>query len=240
MTKHLIAFPGHLLVKKSIEKVLDSLESVYHNEKNHDKLILTLKHEEPLDGLIFTILSQNTNDKNRDAAFAKLKSNWNDWESVANLNPEELADAIRVAGLSSIKSERIIFILKKVKHDFEEYSLFALKNKEIDYVREYLRKLPGVGPKTISCLMLFDLGLPSFPVDTHISRVCKRLGFVPESSKKSIKPEEISLFMEHNVPQERYLGTHINIIEHGRSICKAQKPNCKMCTVKDYCPFSLS
>jgi len=235
MKKHLIAFPGDLSVNELIGKVLDILESVYHNESNHNKLLLMMRHEEPLDGLIHTILSQNTNDKNRDAAYANLKNNWNNWESVAKLKPEELADCIRTAGLSSTKSERIIFILNKIKHDYGEYSLLALKNKEADYVREYLGSLPGIGPKTVSCVMLFDLGLPSFPVDTHISRVCKRLGAVPESRKKNIAPEEISVFMENIVPVERYLGAHVNIIEHGRNTCKAIKANCKMCSVKDYC-----
>ena len=240
MKKHLTVSPGHRLVNESIKKALDLLESVYHNEENHVELLLKLKHEEPLDGLVFTILSQNTNDKNRDAAFTRLKSNWDNWESVAELKPEELADCIKVAGLSATKSERIIFILRTIKNDFGEYSLKALRDKEIDYVREYLRVLPGIGPKTISCLMLFDLGLPSFPVDTHIARICKRLGFVPESTKKNITPEEISVFMEHNVPQGRFLGAHVNIIEHGRNVCKAQKPNCKICIVKDCCLFYSS
>ncbi|MCL1940481.1 MAG: endonuclease III [Synergistaceae bacterium] len=227
-------------IKLRIKKALDSLEKIYHNESNHDKLLLQIRHEEPLDGLVLTILSQNTNDKNRDAAFGNLKSKWKKWESVAGLECGELADCIRTAGLSAIKSERIIFILKKIKSDFGEYSLKALKNKKIGHVREYLSSLPGIGPKTIACVMLFDLGLPSFPVDTHISRICKRLGFVPESTKKNVTPEEISVFMERNVPESRYLGSHVNIIEHGRSICKAQRPNCEICPVKDDCPFCLS
>ena len=235
MKKHLTAFPGHLSVKRRIEGVLDSLENIYHNERNHDELLLRVRHEEPLDGLVLTILSQNTNDKNRDAAFKNLKSKWTDWESAACATREELADSIRVAGLSPTKSERIIFILKKIKSDFGEYSLKNLKNKEIGYVKEYLSSLPGIGPKTIACVTLFDLGLPSFPADTHISRVCKRLGFVPQSSKKNITPEEIGVFMEQNVPEERFLGSHVNIIEHGRNVCKAQRPNCEICLVKDDC-----
>ena len=223
------------IVTLRIKRVLDSLESIYHNEKNHDELLLQVRHDEPLDGLMLTILSQNTNDKNRDAAFRNLKSNWNDWESAAGATCEELADSIRTAGLSSTKSERIIFILKKIKCDFGEYSLNALKNKEIDHVREYLSSLPGVWAKTISCVMLFDFGLPSFPVDTHISRVCKRLGFVPQSSRKNVTPEEISIFMERNVLKERYLGSHVNIIEHGRNICNAQRPNCEACLIKEDC-----
>jgi endonuclease-3 len=223
-------------MKYKIKYTLDILESIYHNEENCDKLLVQIRHEEPLDGLIHTILSQNTNDKNRDAAFAKLKSIWNNWESVAAATPEELADTIRTAGLSSIKSERIIFLLKKIKCDFGEYSLKSLKNKNIEHVKEYLKSFPGIGPKTISCVMLFEFGLPSFPVDTHISRVCKRLGFVPTSSKKNITPEEISIFMESNVPKTRYLGSHVNIIEHGRNTCKAQKPNCKACKTSDCCP----
>jgi endonuclease-3 len=226
--------------KQRIKKALDSLESIYHNERDHDKLLLEVRHEEPLDGLILTILSQNTNDRNRDAAFEKLKSKWNNWESVAALKPEELAESIRVAGLSSTKSERIIFILKRIKTDFGEYSLKLLRNKERDCVREYLSSFKGIGPKTISCVMLFELGLPSFPVDTHITRVCKRLGFLPESPKKNITPEEISIFMEYNMQSERFLGGHVNIIEHGRNTCKAQKPNCGACIINSDCPFYLS
>jgi len=253
MKKHLTASHGDRLASRGelcspvfykvtdrIEIILDSFESIYHNEKNEDELLLSVRHEEPLDGLVLTILSQNTNDKNRDAAYTKLKSSWSNWEAVAKLRPEELADCIRTAGLSSTKSERIIFILNKIKHDFGEYSLQVLKNKDSEYVREYLKELPGIGPKTIACVMLFDLGLPSFPVDTHISRVCKRLGFVPQSTKKNITPEEISVFMENNVPKERYLGAHVNIIEHGRNTCKAQRPNCISCSITNHCPFYSS
>lgn len=225
-------------LRDKITEVLDILEGVFHCERDEAKLVELMRHEEPLDGLVLTILSQNTNDRNRDSAFVNLKSKWSSWEEVSKVDRSDLADSIRTAGLSVTKSERIIFILNKIKADFGDYSLKGLIEKERNiqgFAKDYLNSLPGIGPKTTACVLLFDLGLPAFPVDTHIARVCNRLGIVPPGTKGKAVPEKISEFMQKETPRERFLGAHVNIIEFGRNICKAQKPKCGECPVQKFC-----
>ena len=207
--------------------MLNELEAVYHNEARPPEL----GHPEPLDGLILTILSQNTNDKNRDAAFSTLKALYPTWQDVINAGPEKLETAIKTAGLAHTKAARIIHILNQIHNDFGEYSIKKLALQEPEYIADYLRALPGVGAKTVACVLLFDLKLKAFPVDTHVTRVSKRVGVVPEK----FTPEEISLMYESVVPVERCLGGHVNIIDHGRAICHSRNPKCKICTLSKIC-----
>lgn len=216
-----------------IDAVFDILEELQGNEKNEPRL----GHEEPLDGLVLTLLSQNTNDRNRDKGFSALKTAFPSWEEVASASAEAIADAIRPAGLANTKSERMLRILGTVKDTFDEYSLKELKKMDNASVREYLASLPGVGAKTMACVMLFDLERPAFPVDTHIARFCRRMKWVGES----LPPEGIQLLLEEWVPVRRYLGGHVNIIEHGRGLCRARNPSCPQCPlkVKRLCPSAL-
>ena len=210
-----------------IIQVLDSLESQYHNEACPPEL----GHSEPLDGLILTVLSQNTNDKNRDNAFMNLKANFPEWHDVINAGSARLENVIRTAGLAHTKAGRIITILQRIHDDFNEYSIMKLSGHDRDYIREYLRSLPGVGAKTVACTLLFDFKIPAFPVDTHITRISRRVGIVPEKTS----PEEISQILEGIVPESRCLGGHVNMIAHGRAICHSQKPECKSCILYDMC-----
>lgn len=212
---------------RQIASALDSLEALYHNEASPPKL----KHEEPLDGLILTVLSQNTNDRNRDTAFDRLKARFPTWEATAKAEVEALEDAIRPAGLAPTKARRILTILEIIHRDFGGYSIIPLKERGRDEARDYLTALPGVGAKTAACVLLFDMELPAFPVDTHIGRVCRRVGFVPEK----MSAEEISSLMEREVPPARYLGGHVNLIEHGRAVCRARKPLCENCPLMTLC-----
>lgn len=208
---------------------LDKLEEVYHNEARSPEL----GHSEPLDGLILTIISQNTNDKNRDAAFANLKANFPNWLDVVKAGSKKLEDVIRTAGLAHTKADRIITILQKIHEDFHEYSIKKLAEKTRDEMKIYLRALPGVGAKTVACVLLFDFKIAAFPVDTHVARVSKRVGFAPEN----FSPEEISSMLEEVVPAERCLGGHVNIIAHGRAVCHSRKPECKICVLKEICNY---
>jgi endonuclease-3 len=210
--------------------VLDVLEETWRMEK----LSPVKAHEDPLDGLIVTILSQNTNDKNRDRAFAQLKSRFSSWEETAASGIEELASTIRAAGLGEVKARYINQALKGIKERFGEYSLKGMKSWDKDKAKTFLLSLPGVGPKTAACVLLFELGQPAFPVDTHITRVCKRIGWAPWSAT----PEDVQSIMEAVIPQERYYGAHLNIIEHGRHICTARKPACPSCPVISCCEFA--
>ena len=214
-----------------IAAVLDRLEERWGNEASPPPL----GHDEPLDGLILTVLSQNTNDRNRDAAFARLKQRFPDWESAANASVAEVEDAARPAGLAPTKAGYIMKILERVRLDFNAYSLADLRGYGRDEARSYLRALPGVGEKTAACVLMFDLGLPAFPVDTHVTRVCRRIGFVPPKAS----PDAICALMEREVPPARYLGGHVNIIEHGRAVCSARKPLCGTCVVAALCRTGL-
>ena len=211
-------------MQEKLRLTLDLLEKEYHNEACPPEL----GHSEPLDGLILTVLSQNTNDKNRDAAFASLKAAFPSWHDVVKAGAGNLEGVIRTAGLAHTKAARIITILEKIHADFGEYSM---KGFPLDGMREYLRALPGVGAKTVACVVLFEFGEKAFPVDTHVSRVARRVGLVPAKSS----PEEISAMFEEAVPLERCLGGHVNMIAHGRAVCHSQRPECEGCVLSRFC-----
>ena len=214
-------------IKIKIIKILDELEKIYNNEARPP----VMKHNDPLDGLILIILSQNTNDKNRDVAFKNLKSEFKNYDEIITAGAGELERVIKYAGLAHTKSIRIINILEIIKKDFGEYSLQKLKFHDKNHIWNYLINLKGVGAKTANCVLLFDFELPAFPVDTHITRIAKRTGL----AEKNLAPDEISEMLEKIIPEKRFLGGHINLIEHGRKICKAQKPLCEKCKINSYC-----
>ena len=214
-----------------ILRVLDLLESEYHNEARPPEL----GHAEPLDGLICTVLSQNTNDRNRDSAFMNLKAAFPTWDDVVKAGADKLEEVIRTAGLAHTKARRIITILQKVHADFHEYSIKQLEQRSREDIAAYLRALPGVGAKTVACVLLFDLKIKAFPVDTHVSRVARRVGLVPEK----YSPEEICAEFERVVPEERCLGGHVNMIAHGRAVCHSQKAKCGECVLSEICDKNL-
>ena len=218
-------------LKVWIALVLNELEKLYHNEERAPEL----GHAEPLDGLILTVLSQNTNDKNRDAAFKRLKDRFPVWDALADKNIRELEDSIRPAGLAPTKSRRILDILEIIKQDFGSYSIKELANRDRSEIRKYLTSLPGVGAKTASCVMMFDLKIPAFPVDTHISRITRRIGL----AAANMTAENISQLLESNVEPERYLGGHVNMIAHGRAVCSSRSVKCDICPLRklDLCKF---
>lgn len=217
-----------------ISLVLDVLETLWEREN----AVLHEDHHlnDPLDGLILTVLSQNTNDRNRDRGFAGLKKRFNSWKAVANSSPDELADAIRPAGIANNKARSIMSILEHIRERFGTYSLQDMKNWPPQEARAYLENLPGVGPKTAACVLVFDLDMPAFPADTHVTRVCKRLGWVSLSSI----PAKVQEVMEKAVSPDRYKGAHLNLIEHGRHLCRARNPLCLKCPVRSMCQFGLT
>ena len=146
-------------------------------------------------------------------------------------SPFGQAVIIAGAAVGPMKARRILEILKIVHGDFGAYSIAELAKRGRDEARRYLTALPGVGEKTAACVLMFDMALPAFPVDTHVSRVCRRVGFVPEKAS----PDDICALMEREVPPRRYLGGHVNIIEHGRAVCSARKPLCGACPLTALC-----
>ena len=213
-----------------VKEILDELERLYGNEARPAS---DFRYEEPLDDLILTILSQNTNDKLRDKAFANMKARYSSWEEVAHADIEELKDVLRIAGMSGTKPPRIQQILAAVKDKFGVYSIKELRGWTQPDVRAYLTSLPGVGPKTSAIVECFDLDLPGFPVDTHITRLSKRFGWAAEK----LPPDKIQEILEAELPKERFRGGHLNFLEHGRGICNARRPRCGECTMIRWCPF---
>jgi endonuclease-3 len=212
--------------------VLDRLDSIYGYDSAPEDSLST---GEPLDGLMLTLLSQNTNDRNRDMAYESLRSKLATWRDVAGASHFERTSLIKSAGLGDTKSARMKAILDRINSDFGDYTLVPMKDWEADSVREYLSNFHGIGPKTVACVMLFDLGLPAFPVDTHVARVSRRLGFAAENDT----PMKIQLFLESIVPADRCKGGHLNIIEHGRHTCRARTPECSTCNLPDVCRYYL-
>jgi endonuclease III len=185
-----------------------------------------------LDGLVHTILSQNTSDINSHRAFESLKSRFPDWGEVAEADTEEIEEAIKSGGISRVKAQRIKVLLEMLSNEFGAYSLENLREMEPEEALDYLLGLPGVGRKTAAVLLLFQLGYPYFPVDTHILRVGKRLGILPIK----INPEGAHDLMDALVPDDIKYRLHVNLIEHGRMTCQARKPKCDACCLNRICP----
>ena len=185
-----------------------------------------------LDELVLTILSQNTDDLNSTEGFRRLKATFADWAAVEKAPWQKVAAALRVAGLANIKSRRIQKILRQIRERHGDYTLGFLRKMETTAARDYLLAIPGVGPKTAACVLLFSFGMPVFPVDTHIHRVTRRLGIIPEKMNAEAAHEELQSL----VPPELTYPLHILLIRHGRDICHAQRPHCPECVLLDICP----
>jgi endonuclease-3 len=216
--------PGAL----KIRNIINALEREYGvPERDPDD------KEDPLEQLVRTILSQNTNDLNRDRAFESLHERFSSWDGVVKARPSAVEAAIRVGGLAEQKSRRIQAVLRWVKDKFGEYSLEGLKNIPPEEAHDMLISLDGVGPKTAAIVMLFSLGEPFFPVDTHVHRVTGRLGLLPEGADAG-KAHGI---LAKLIPAEKYYSGHLNFIAHGKKICSARKPKCSQCVMITFCPW---
>jgi len=187
---------------------------------------------DPLSELIMTILSQNTSDHNSRRAFDSLLKRFGSWEAVAEGSVEDITEAIRLGGLAQVKAPRIKKILQQIQAQRGSLDLRFLKKMPVAEAKTWLRSLPGVGPKTAACVLLFSLGRPVLPVDTHIHRVAKRVGLI-DSRVSAEKAHEILGSM---VPAEDVYQFHIHMIEHGRRVCKAQRPRCHECILVKVCP----
>ena len=211
------------------EEVIELLEREYGSR-------VCQPGKQPIAVLIATVLSQNTSDVNSKRAFNSLMSTFGSWESVASAPVEYIAQAIKPGGLSRIKAVRIKQILNKIEEEQGSLSLDFLKAMNISEAKDYLMHLPGVGPKTASCVLLFGLGKPCLPVDTHVFRVAKRLGLI--DSKVSI--EKAPNLLQGQIPPSKVYQFHLHLIEHGRRVCHARRPCCTECVLKNGCPSSFA
>jgi endonuclease-3 len=214
--------------KKAIEDVIELLEQEYGPREWQ-------AGGDPIDVLIGTVLSQNTSDVNSGRAFDSLKANFDSWEAVASAPVEYIAQVIKSGGLFQIKAVRIKQILEQIEMEQGRISLDFLKSMNMAEAEDYLMHLPGVGHKTASCVLLFSLGKPSLPVDTHVFRVAKRLGLI--DSGASI--EKAPILLQEQVPPSKVYQFHIHLIEHGRRVCHARRPRCDGCVLRVDCPSSL-
>jgi endonuclease III len=188
---------------------------------------------EPLATLVNTILSQNTNDRNRDLAFAALRAQFPTWEAVRDAPAGAVIDAIRPAGLAPTKGPNIQAALRQISVERGELSLEFLKTWPLEEARRWLTHLNGVGPKTAAIVLLFALERPAFPVDTHVHRVTKRLGLIPPGTSR----EKAHILLENLIPEALYYPVHLNLIEHGRQTCHARRPACEVCPLQNRCVY---
>ncbi len=186
-----------------------------------------------IDELVSTILSQNTNDNNRDAAFERLIAKYPSWEEVRDAPVEGIIEAIRTAGLGNQKGKRIKAVLQQITEERGKLDLDFLKDWEREKVRSYLLSYKGVGLKTASIVMQFSLGMPAFPVDTHIHRITGRFGIRPPKMDADMTHE----YMEGLFTPDQYEAGHLNIIRLGREICQARKVHCLQCPLQAKCLY---
>jgi len=179
------------------------------------------------------VLSQNTNDVNRDRAFAAMRARFPTWDALADADPRELAAAIKPGGLSNIKAPRILAILAEIAaRGDDSLDLGWMRDAPSSRVLDYLLTLPGVGPKTAACVLAFSLERPALPVDTHVHRVARRLGFYDEHTD-AVRAHEV---MARAVPASLRITMHMGLIRLGRRICKPGRPLCEDCPLQDLCP----
>ena len=189
-----------------------------------------------LDELVSTILSQNTNDRNRDLAYQSLRRRFPTWEQVRDAPQNDVIDAIRIAGLANQKGPRIQAVLSEISAERGSLDLSFLADLSVQEAHTWLTHFKGVGPKTASIVLVFSLGKPAFPVDTHVYRVSGRLGLRPEK----MGVEEAHVHLAGLFSPEDYGPDHLNVIRLGREICHARKPACAHCPLKDLCSFYQS
>lgn len=186
-----------------------------------------------IDELVSTILSQNTNDINRDRAFDALRAKFPTWEAVRDAKTSTVIEAIRPAGLANQKGPRIQQVLKSITEERGNLDLSFLAEMPVDEARAWLTKFNGVGPKTAAIVLCFALGKHAFPVDTHVYRVSGRIGLRPEK----MTVEQAHPHLEGLFPPETYYAAHLNIIRLGREICTARRPYCEKCPIVKLCDF---
>jgi len=218
-----------------LARIYELLIATYGEPKNEPDY-------DPLGGLIGTILSQHTSDINSERAYHQLISTFPTWEEVRDAPTNEVANAIRSGGLANIKAPRIqdaLLTLAERQHeqgDTKSLSAFLydeLTKRTTEEAWQYLRSITGVGPKTAAAVLMFDMGMPFMPVDTHVFRVSKRLGLIGPK----VNADQAHDVFAKNTPPEWVYPLHVNLIRHGRQICHAQRPDCGHCTLYSQCAY---
>jgi endonuclease-3 len=213
-------------LKEKAREVHRRMRDVYGEPKRENGL-------DAVSQLVNTILSQNTNDTNRDVAFRRLRERLPTWEQVRDADVDEVIDAIRPAGLANQKGPRIQEALQTITDKQGALNLDFLTGMSVDDAKKWLSAIKGVGPKTSAIVLLFALDMPAFPVDTHVHRVTGRLGLIgPRTSR-----EKAHHVLEELIPSQDYYAFHLNLIRHGREICTSRRPHCPECFLTDICNY---
>jgi len=210
-----------------IKRIIENLEATYGRPRLRPD-------RDPLETLVETILSQSTNDLNRDRAFTHLKKRFGSWEEVRRARAGSIAKAIKVGGLANIKSVRMKKILNEIKNRVGSLDLSFLKRAPIEDAKQFLTSLEGVGPKTAACVLLFSCRRPVFPADTHILRVTRRLGLIPPKCSD----ERAHEILGRIIPANKCSSAHINLIRLGRQVCRPKNPQCEECCLLEYCLYA--
>ncbi len=187
---------------------------------------------DPTSELVYTILSQHTSDINSIRAFENLVGRFGVWEEVEKAEVKDIEIAIWEGGLARVKSQRIKDILIAIRHKRGDLDLSFLGEMELRDAKNWLISLPGVGPKTAAVVLCFALGMPAMPVDTHIHRVSKRIGLIDQKTTA----EQAHDILETSISPENIFPFHVYLINHGREVCKALRPRCLGCVMKNKCP----
>ena len=219
--------PGHVLPPRAkIQKALEALGAFYGELEWRRRL-------DPLSELILTILSQHTSDANSFRAFDEMRRRFPIWEEVRDAPVDELADSIRSGGLANVKAPRIQEVLRQIGDERGELNLDFLHGMEPGEARAWLSGFKGVGPKTAACVLMFACGMPVLPVDTHVYRVSRRLGLIDERASA----EKAHVLLEEMLSPDQRYPFHVYAITHGRQVCKAQRPLCEACVVREWCSY---
>lgn len=184
-----------------------------------------------VDELVSTVLSQNTSDANSGRAFAALKQRYESWDRLVEAPVQQVADTIRSGGLADVKAPRIQKILREIERREGRIDLGCLDELGDLEAADYLASLPGVGPKTVACVLTFSMGRAAFPVDTHVHRVVRRLGWIPPTTRA----DAAHRILTPGIPAEIRYELHLQFIRHGREICSARAPACSRCVLFDLC-----
>jgi endonuclease-3 len=190
-------------------------------------------HRDPVSELVRTILSQNTSDVNSNRAFARLRERFPSWEQLLDGDLGAIVDAIRPGGLAQIKAPRIKGALQAIMDERGELDLEFLKKMELSDAKAWLESLVGVGPKTAACVLLFSLGRPVLPVDTHVHRVSRRLGLIEPGTSA----EKAHQLLGEMLPDDAIYDFHVNMVAHGRKVCDARRPRCEECALVPQCNY---
>ncbi|MES2465652.1 MAG: endonuclease III [Armatimonadota bacterium] len=224
-----ISTSSHDALREKAASVCETLDAEYG-------ALVWRSHGEPMGALVMTILSQHTSDKNSERAYDNLRRTFPTWDAVRDAETGAIADAIRSGGLADSKAPRIKSVLQAIYEDRGTTNLDFLEDLSTEAARAYLLSLHGVGPKTMACVLMFSLGRPVLPVDTHVFRVSHRLGLIPQKIGEAKAHNALESLLE----PERVYAFHVHMIRHGRRVCVAQRPRCSACVLQNQCEYFRS